>query len=214
MNIKAARKKFSTKPTAVLVIAGLVAGLGTTLLLPESSHAFASARFAIQEICKHMQGSLGALLFIAAGIGSIVSAALGNVRASSTLFLSGIGAATISAMLSFYFPEAGNVCKNGSGAATTPAPTAPGAAPGGNVGPKGVREFNPAFGNLDESNNAADGAASSTQAAAGSSGGINPAVIAVLRGEPLQLQEPSLTADSKDDNGDKLPEELESFTEE
>jgi hypothetical protein len=83
-------------------------------LIPSSAFALQSVDFAITEICKHMEGSLGSLLMIAAGVGGIISAAMGNIRAMYSCLITAIGAFTISSMLSLYFPEAANKCSNGT----------------------------------------------------------------------------------------------------
>ncbi len=100
--------------SGTLLVLGAVAVI---LLLPEESHAFESARFAIGEICGHMEGKLGGLLMTVAGIGGLTAAAFGNMRATQSLIVVGIGAFAISSVLSIYFPEAAESCGNG-GAAT------------------------------------------------------------------------------------------------
>ncbi len=83
-------------------------------ILPTSAFALQSVDFAISEICKHMEGSLGSLLMIAAGVGGIISAAMGNIRAMYSCLITAIGAFTISSMLSLYFPAAAEKCSNGT----------------------------------------------------------------------------------------------------
>ena len=70
-----------------------------------------SAEFAISEICGHIMGSLGALLMATAGVGAVVSAAFGNLKASYGLIVVGVGAFTVSSFLSLYFPAAAAFCK-------------------------------------------------------------------------------------------------------
>ena len=99
----------------------VVFGVGLVLLgvsLPETAQAFSSAEWAIGELCSHMEGNLGALLMSAAGVGAVISAALGNFRASYSLIIVGIGGFSVSAMLSLYFPDAATTCDNGSQAGT------------------------------------------------------------------------------------------------
>ncbi len=81
---------------------------------PEESHAFASAKFAIEQLCGYMMGNLGALLMTTAGVGAIVSAAFGNFKASYSLIITGIGAFSVSSMLNLYFPIAAESCKEGA----------------------------------------------------------------------------------------------------
>ena len=83
------------------------------LLFPAQSFAFASAEFAIEEICGHIQGNLGGLLLTTAGIGALVAAALGNFRASYSMIIVAIGGASTSAMMSLYFADASQTCANG-----------------------------------------------------------------------------------------------------
>jgi len=80
------------------------------LLCASNAFAFESVQFAIREICGHMQGNLGGLLMTTAGIGGIVAAAFGNLRASHSLIVVGIGAAALSGILSLYFPRAADLC--------------------------------------------------------------------------------------------------------
>ena len=100
-------------PVACLFTACLL----TMLFLPQPAYAFESVKFAIEQLCGHMHGGFGALLLTTAGIGAIVAAALGNIRASTSCLITGVGAYTISTMLSFYFPEAAKVCVNGANGA-------------------------------------------------------------------------------------------------
>ena len=92
----------------------LVALAAYILLLPDDSYAFESAKFAIEEICGHMQGKLGGLLMTVAGIGGLTAAAFGNMRASQGLIVVGVGAFAISSVLSIYFPQAATSCNNGA----------------------------------------------------------------------------------------------------
>ena len=48
-----------------------------------------------------------------AGIGGITAAAFGNLRATHSLIVVGIGAAAISTVLSLYFPKAADECAGG-----------------------------------------------------------------------------------------------------
>ena len=80
------------------------------LLFTTNAFAFESVQFAIEEICGHMQGNLGGLLMTTAGIGGIVAAAFGNLRASHSLIVVGVGGAALSAILSLYFPVAADFC--------------------------------------------------------------------------------------------------------
>lgn len=103
--------------------------LSLLLIVVFASNAFAfdSVKFAIREICGHMQGNLGGLLMTVAGIGGITAAAFGNLRASHSLIVVGVGAVAISTVLSLYFPKAAKECSgnnqlqgvdgNGQGAA-------------------------------------------------------------------------------------------------
>ena len=84
------------------------------LALPESAFAFDSARWAIQELCAHIEGNLGALLMSAAGVGAVVSGAFGNFRASYGFLIVGIGAFSVSAILSLYFGAAATECQTGA----------------------------------------------------------------------------------------------------
>ncbi|MCB0323774.1 MAG: hypothetical protein KDD69_09385 [Bdellovibrionales bacterium] len=97
------------------ITACIVAAGGAVLLLPNDAFAFASARFAIEEICGHMTGSLGGLLMTVAGIGGLVAAAFGNFRASQSFIVTAIGAFAIGSVLSIYFEDAAAVCDSGGG---------------------------------------------------------------------------------------------------
>lgn len=81
----------------------------------ETALAFESAKFAIQEICGHIQGNFGALLMSAAGVGAVISGAMGNFRASYALIIVGVGAFTTSAIMSLFFPDAAELCEQGPG---------------------------------------------------------------------------------------------------
>ena len=94
-----------------LIVSGLAMITASAL---EAAWAFESAEFAIQELCGHMQGSLGALLMSAAGVGAVISGAFGNFRASFSFIVVGIGAFTTSTMMSLYFPDAANTCNQGA----------------------------------------------------------------------------------------------------
>ncbi len=87
-----------------------IASLMLILLFASNAFAFESVEFAIEEICGHMQGNLGGLLMTTAGIGGIVAAAFGNLRASHSLIVVGVGAAALSGILSLYFPVAAEFC--------------------------------------------------------------------------------------------------------
>ena len=78
------------------------------------SATFASAEFAIKELCSHIMGGFGGLLMTASGVGAIVSGALGNYKASYSLLIVGIGAFTIPTVLGFYFPNAAEICQQAS----------------------------------------------------------------------------------------------------
>lgn len=99
-------RKTASSFFVALVIVGAVAS---------NAYAFESAKYAIQELCGHMTGSLGGLLMSAAGVGAIVAAAFGNFRASFSFLITGIGAFTVSAILSLYFPTAADTCDQGAG---------------------------------------------------------------------------------------------------
>lgn len=81
----------------------------------ECAHAMESAKFAIEQICGHIQGNLGALLMSAAGVGAVVSGAMGNFRASFALIIVGVGAFTTSSIMSLFFPDAAAICEGGAG---------------------------------------------------------------------------------------------------
>lgn len=87
------------------------------ILAPSACFALASVRFAIEEMCKHIEGNLGGLLMVTAGVGGMISAAFGNMKALYSCIVTGIGAFSASTMLSLYFPEAYAICSgNGGGA--------------------------------------------------------------------------------------------------
>ena len=92
-------------------IALWAAVLTILLVVPENAHAFESVKFAIREICGHMEGKLGGLLMTIAAIGGLAAAALGNLRAMQSMIITGIGAATVSAFLSLYFSAAAQECE-------------------------------------------------------------------------------------------------------
>ena len=75
--------------------------------------AFESVRFAISELCGHIQGNFGGLLMITAGLGGLVSAAFGNFRAMQGMLIVGIGCVSVSTIMSFYFGEAAQICATG-----------------------------------------------------------------------------------------------------
>ena len=87
-----------------------IASFALILIFASNAFAFESVQFAIEEICGHMQGNLGGLLMTTAGIGGIVAAAFGNLRASHSLIVVGVGAAALSRFLSLYFPQAAELC--------------------------------------------------------------------------------------------------------
>lgn len=93
-------------------IALWAAVLTILLVVPENAHAFESVKFAIREICGHMEGKLGGLLMTIAAIGGLAAAALGNLRAMQSMIITGIGAATVSAFLSLYFSAAAQECND------------------------------------------------------------------------------------------------------
>lgn len=97
----------------------LVATASTLVFIVDlpSAHALASVEFAIKEICKYMEGSLGGLLMTAAGVGGIASAAFGNMKAMYSCLVTAIGAYGTSAVLSLHFADAAKQC-NGGGAKT------------------------------------------------------------------------------------------------
>lgn len=106
---KQAKKGVSFSSATVVLFGALAA----VLLLPKDVYAFDSAIFAIEEICGHMQGKLGGLLMTVAGIGGLTAAAFGNMRATQSLIVVGIGAFAISSVLSIHFPEAAGHCNGG-----------------------------------------------------------------------------------------------------
>lgn len=109
-------KRFSNSiEKGLCIIAGSFGAIALGLVLSDDAYAFESAKVAIEELCGHMQGSLGALLMSAAAVGAIVAAAFGNFRASFSFLITGIGAFTVSTMLSLYFPTAAESCNNGGG---------------------------------------------------------------------------------------------------
>lgn len=88
------------------------------LAVPVSAHAQLGSgmvKFAIQELCKEMMGDLGALLTATAGFGAIVAAAFGAYRAFYSAIITAVGAFSISAILSLYFPTAAAECKEKDG---------------------------------------------------------------------------------------------------
>jgi hypothetical protein len=86
---------------------------------PMSAFGLESVRFAIKELCQHMEGNLGGLLMVTAGVGGMISAAFGNMKALYTCIITAIGAFTASSMLSLYFPEAHAICTGQGGGTTT-----------------------------------------------------------------------------------------------
>ncbi len=99
---------------SLYAVLGLLAGLFVLqCIAPEQSFAFDSAKKAIKEICGHMEGNLGGLLMTTAGVGALVAAAFGNFRASHSMIVTAIGAATVSTMLSLYFADAAKECTGG-----------------------------------------------------------------------------------------------------
>jgi len=113
MKIVADQKKMLRRQAKFAV--AFAAGLALHIMgSPEESHAFASAKFAIEQLCGYMMGNLGALLMTTAGVGAIVSAAFGNFKASYSLIITGIGAFSVSSMLNLYFPIAAESCKEGA----------------------------------------------------------------------------------------------------
>lgn len=85
------------------------------ILLPTDVFALASVEFAIKEICAHMQGNLGGLLMATAGVGGLISAAFGNMKAMYSCVVTAIGAFAISSMLSLHFEQAAGLCSGGGG---------------------------------------------------------------------------------------------------
>lgn len=106
--------------TALCFISGALAAFLLSLSLVSVAFAFESAKFAIEELCGHMTGSLGGLLMSAAAVGGIAAAAFGNFRASFSFIITGIGAFTISSLLSLHFPQAAGSCNGGGTNNTTP----------------------------------------------------------------------------------------------
>ena len=88
----------------------LVLSFFFVIIFASNAFAFESVKFAIKEICGHMQGNLGGLLMTVAGIGGLTAAAFGNMRASHSMIVTGVGAAALSAVLSLYFPKAADEC--------------------------------------------------------------------------------------------------------
>jgi type IV secretory pathway VirB2 component (pilin) len=82
---------------------------------PFEVFALASVEFAIRELCQHMEGNLGGLLMVTAGVGGMISAAFGNMKALYSCVITGIGAFTVSSMLSLYFPKAYGICSGSGG---------------------------------------------------------------------------------------------------
>jgi hypothetical protein len=80
---------------------------------PTEAHALQSVEFAITEICAHMQGSLGGLLMATAGVGALISAAFGNMKAMYSCVVTAIGAFAISSILSLHFDAAARLCDGG-----------------------------------------------------------------------------------------------------
>lgn len=85
------------------------------LLAPASCFALESVRFAIRELCQHIEGNLGGLLMVAAGVGGMISAAFGNMKALYSCIITGIAAFSASTMLSLYFQEAYSICTGNGG---------------------------------------------------------------------------------------------------
>lgn len=90
--------------------------LALIITAPLDVFALESVKFAIRELCQHIEGNLGGLLMVAAGVGGMISAAFGNMKALYSCIVTGIGAFTASSMLSLYFPAAYKEC-NGAGGA-------------------------------------------------------------------------------------------------
>ena len=91
-------------------------GISFALLIcaPFNVFALESVKFAIKELCGHMEGHLGGLLMATAGVGGMISAAFGNMKAMYSFIITGIGAFTVSSVLSLYFPEAAKLCEQGN----------------------------------------------------------------------------------------------------
>ena len=113
MELKMNLKKILKRDIPVIaVVAGAV-----LLVEPATAHAQLGSgmvKFAIQELCKEMMGDLGALLTATAGFGAIVAAAFGAYRAFYSAIITAVGAFSISAILSLYFPAAAGECKDGN----------------------------------------------------------------------------------------------------
>ncbi len=100
-------RKFRKRELAALTFVALLA-------LPLSAEAQLGSgmvKFAIQELCGEMMGGLGALLTATAGFGAIVAAAFGAYRAFYSAIITAVGAFSVSAILSLYFPAAAGECK-------------------------------------------------------------------------------------------------------
>jgi hypothetical protein len=108
MKLLSENKKIKMISASGLLVAGY-------LLIPTEVYALASVEFAIKEICLHMQGNLGGLLMATAGVGGLISAAFGNMKAMYSCVVTAIGAFTISSMLSLHFDEAAGHCNGGGG---------------------------------------------------------------------------------------------------
>ncbi|HMO17835.1 MAG TPA: hypothetical protein PKA63_06930 [Oligoflexia bacterium] len=106
----------------ILTAAPGLAAASFIFLQGSDAYALESVRFAIEEICAHMEGNLGGLLMATAGLGGLISAAFGNMKAMYSCVVTAIGAFTVSSMLSLYFPQAAQLCSgnggNGAGART------------------------------------------------------------------------------------------------
>ena len=70
-------------------------------------------RDAYCDIIKYMEGTLGAMLMVIAGIAAFATAALGNMKHGITAVAVGISAFTISAVVSLFF---GQLCGGGANA--------------------------------------------------------------------------------------------------
>jgi hypothetical protein len=104
---------FKIKKNKTIITTGLfVTGY---IFIPTEVSALASVEFAIKEICQHMQGNLGGLLMATAGVGGLISAAFGNMKAMYSCVVTAIGAFTISSMLSLHFDAAAGHCNGGGG---------------------------------------------------------------------------------------------------
>lgn len=89
--------------------------LGILICAPMNAYGLESVRFAIKELCQHIEGNLGGLLMVTAGVGGMISAAFGNMKSLYTFVITGIGVFTASSMLSLYFPEAYGICSGQGG---------------------------------------------------------------------------------------------------